>query len=249
MILWILGYLASITASILATIAYEQARARRGSKQIRCLLRLNRKRILFVLPPRYQGPNDILPRFAIEDFLAMHNILRALAEASIQPEYKVCDPDHIPENERNEHDIVTIGSSRVNSMTARVLAGAPLNGLFQFEPRPDNDKHLRLRKNDSPLWESASYAKDSDPQDVERLDFALIARVKSPWNIERTAIVIAGIRGIGTWGAAEIIRKRPADLALPLASAPTNGFAAVVKVRYKNYNIQATTVDMFTELT
>jgi hypothetical protein len=38
-------------------------------------------------------------------------------------------------------------------------------------------------------------------------DYALVAKVTSPWNDKNKVVWVAGIRGIGTWGAAECIKK------------------------------------------
>lgn len=65
-------------------------------------------------------------------------------------------------------------------------------------------------------------------------DYALIIRAENPWNPETRLIIIAGIRGIGTWGAARYLRSQIREL---LKRRHGKDFAAVIHVEYNNYKI------------
>lgn len=78
----------------------------------------------------------------------------------------------------------------------------------------------------------ASEASDSGPFPVE--DFALVARFPNPWGNGHT-LIVAGVRAIGTWGAAEYLRKHADEI-----EAETGGkaFAALLRVsaKYQRYS-------------
>ena len=73
-------------------------------------------------------------------------------------------------------------------------------------------------------------------------------RVPNPGNPDRKALVVAGICGIGTWGAAELVRKRAKVLTGKLPSSSQGDFAVLLRVVYKKYDIIASGIEDFVTL-
>ena len=71
-------------------------------------------------------------------------------------------------------------------------------------------------------------------------DYAVITKVTNPWNPAAKVLWLAGIRGIGTWGAAECIKKEWQKIydQLPDENKTCN-FSALLKVNYDNCDISA----------
>jgi len=65
-------------------------------------------------------------------------------------------------------------------------------------------------------------------------DYAIIGRIDSPWNLDKSVILLCGIRGIGTWGAARFLRDNQKDIS---RRSKNGNFICVVKVIYKNYKM------------
>lgn len=74
-------------------------------------------------------------------------------------------------------------------------------------------------------------------------DYAVVTKVTSPWNENRKVVWLAGIRGIGTWGAAECIKKEWRQIydQLPQHSKDCD-FSALLKIDYDNCDI--TSIDV-----
>ena len=74
-------------------------------------------------------------------------------------------------------------------------------------------------------------------------DLAIITKIANPWNPEMRLIWVAGIRGIGTWGAAEFLKKRWQELydLLPDSNKDCD-FSALLRIRYHNCDIEDTTL-------
>jgi hypothetical protein len=67
-------------------------------------------------------------------------------------------------------------------------------------------------------------------------DYALIVKGPNPWSRKHgKLIMIAGVRGIGTWGAARYLRDHPEQI---YEEFGTNNFALIVKVTYCNWRIE-----------
>ena len=74
-------------------------------------------------------------------------------------------------------------------------------------------------------------------------DYAVVTKVTNPWNASTKVIQIAGIRGIGTWGAAECIKKEWHQLHDQLPNkAKDSDFSALIRIEYDNCDI--TSIDV-----
>jgi hypothetical protein len=69
-------------------------------------------------------------------------------------------------------------------------------------------------------------------------DYAVITKTENPWSDKTKVLWIAGIRGIGTWGAAECIKKEWKQIydLLP-ADKKDSCFSALLKIEYDNCDI------------
>ena len=65
-------------------------------------------------------------------------------------------------------------------------------------------------------------------------DFAVLGRIRSPWNPNSRVLLISGLRGIGTWGAARYLRDNTPWLAKQFDG---NDFLALIKVSYRELKI------------
>lgn len=74
-------------------------------------------------------------------------------------------------------------------------------------------------------------------------DYAVVTKVTNPWNDKSKVVWVAGIRGIGTWGAAECIKKEWRQIYSKLL--PENkdcDFSAILKINYNNCDITSINV-------
>lgn len=74
------------------------------------------------------------------------------------------------------------------------------------------------------------------------VDFAVVTKVRNPWKRENQILIIAGVRAIGTWGAAETVKKwydliYKAKKGLLQGSRKDGGFSALLRIHYHNSDI------------
>jgi hypothetical protein len=95
---------------------------------------------------------------------------------------------------------------------------------------------------DAATWESATYLQEEKLR-LENIsieestldDIAMVIRTDNPYNPKTKVLIIAGIRGIGTWGAAKYLRQNAKEL-----NKITKGkdFACLLKVTYDRWRIK-----------
>ena len=69
-----------------------------------------------------------------------------------------------------------------------------------------------------------------------------ITKIKNPWQPEKQILLIAGVRGIGSWGAAETFKKWYDDIYKRKKgwldkSRKHGSFSALLEVHYRNSDI------------
>ena len=107
-----------------------------------------------------------------------------------------------------------------------------------FEEEPQTGR-LRIRWNKG-VYPSESFQQSGPDYD----DVAVIVKARSPWAGQRKVLIVAGIRGFGTWGAAEFLKKWWQPLYdhkghnKRSGSTKAGDFAALVSVRYRDYDIK-----------
>lgn len=204
-------------------------------------------RTLFVFPPRQSG-GALLPRVAVEDFLAINNIISAYLLIGRRPPHKIKDPDHLTAQDKKENSLILICSSKSNSATKEAIdslraRNSRLHDLIPyFEDIPGTNQ-------DQIKWNKGVFPSDSFGQQGPRLDdMAIIVKAQNPWAGQHKVLIVAGIRGIGTWGAAEFLKKwwqplyERKDASRQRRTTKQGDFAAVVSVHYEDYDIKAVTL-------
>lgn len=74
-------------------------------------------------------------------------------------------------------------------------------------------------------------------------DYAIVTKVTNPWNEKNKVVWVAGIRGIGTWGAAECIKKEWRQIYDQLPPQKKDcDFSAFLKIEYDNCDITSVEV-------
>lgn len=236
-----LGYLASVLSAPHARRFTDRVEGR----AVRDLLRLNGADVIVVVPHQPGPQNRRLPQLAIEDVLALRNVFDILAEVGIKHP-KIRHPENLSDTDLKK-DIISIGGSSRNVFTAEVLK-APVNGdILEFVQSSTHDGQIELRRGTTTVYHSPSYTEPPSEQPrAPSKDVAFILRRPNPKNETASVLLLAGIRGIGTWGASDHLRKHSKALAERVARdqgrAMHHGFIALLEVEYENFDIARTKV-------
>jgi hypothetical protein len=91
--------------------------------------------------------------------------------------------------------------------------------------------------------------------ELSLVDLAAITKVRNPWHPGSQILLIAGIRGIGTWGAAEtmkkwydLIYKQKKGWSLQEKSQKKGSFSALLEIHYRNSDITKAEVVGFIDI-
>jgi len=259
----ILGFVLSVLAGIVGTILCYVIKRMRENLPLRRLLNFGHDELIFIYPRRDDIPAAVLPRTSTEDFLAINNAISALLKIGWKQPVGVRsvgawpgaadDGRQLSPNDR-ERNLVTVCSPKSNPFTREILEELKRQGsdIFQFEKVEDKEEWQIV--DGSACYRSLSYNQIANYQEegkrVEEQkinDVAMIAKVTNPWNARNKIIIIAGIRGIGTWGAAECLKKQWQQIyELKRRSKhfrKSGDFAAIVEVDYENCDIVCMRVD------
>lgn len=211
----------------------------------------------------HTAPNAILPYMAIEDVTAIHSVINALREINWKGKldakcaYKLTDD----EKKRN---IVTVCSSKINPFTKEVFDTLTAKGINIpiFVEGLNNPDEWQIKDGTacftSPSYEQIrTYLKDGKVVAEQEInDVAMIAKVTNPLDEEKKnkILLLAGVRGIGTWGAAECVRRKWKRIYNKKGKGGSEGyrkdgnFVAVIDVKYRNFNILHTKVQTLQDL-
>ncbi|HUU82588.1 MAG TPA: hypothetical protein VM243_03695, partial [Phycisphaerae bacterium] len=117
----LLTSLISATVGSAATHAWAKARSRRrAAGQIALLSGLDDP--LFVFPPREGPPEKVLLQVAIEDFMAINNMISAFILAGRQAQIRVRDAPNLTAHDKENNNLVLICSTTTNPVTSEALA-------------------------------------------------------------------------------------------------------------------------------
>ena len=251
-ILLFAGFLLSTVGALIGARiqrAYDRRHERRPLAQ---LLNFGPDELLFIFPHRGFMPKSILPSTSTEDFMAINNFISALVQLDWKGKISVRNSDNVSDQDR-KRNLVIICSPKSNTFTKEfqdTLKQQRRRSFFYFfEDDPSRKGTVRIV---SPIGEtcvSPSYEQEEECRSrgvsdehlaKERLeDFAIITKVRNPWDEDNIVILIAGIRGIGTWAAAEFIKKRWQGIYNQLdASNKDQEFSALFRITYKAYDIK-----------
>lgn len=234
-------------SSYLATSVYEKCKLRARSVAELSIFDFSGRDLIIVVPHRGRESDSIMPRVAVEDVLSMKNILSITARLYPDMCIKVRDASHLTPEDRKAN-IVTLGGSKVNSFTAEVLQGYE-QVCFRFEEDTTPGNWLLHRNNDTIFKSQSHEVSDESSPELPREDRGLVMKLRNPTNADRRIFVIAGIRGIGTWGATDCLRKQMRDVfAKKRADSgyqKTGEFCMVVSVKYEEFDIKKTQIADF----
>jgi hypothetical protein len=206
----IFSFIVGFVTSLLASYMYAYLQRRTGSRYLRALFSFGKGEVLLVVPHRARESSSIMPRVAIEDVFAMRNVIEILGHLGISN--KIRDPERLSDKDK-QRNIVTFGGEKVNEFTAEILKKLPPGESFSFKSDPTNaDRHF-IQRGATTTYISQSFdvSDDIGPHE-ERKDIALVLKNKNPNNPGSIVVVIAGIRGIGTWGASDHLRKKAEEI-------------------------------------
>jgi len=251
-VLLFLGFLLSIGAGVIG--AYVQRRIdRRGERRpLNRLLNFGPDQLLFVFPHREEIPEAILPRTSTEDFLAMNNFISALLNIEWPRKIGVRDTNRVTEADR-KRNLVIICSPKSNILAATFQKSLQQSQSEAFVFQNDDTGRWHICDSDGAPYHSKSWGQedgylraginrhDLPSQNYE--DYAVITKTTNPWNEKTKVLWVAGIRGIGTWGAAECIKKEWRQIYDQLPSETKDGdFSALLRIEYNNCDI--TSIDV-----
>ncbi len=221
--------------------------------------------LLFVFPTREDVTEPILPRISIEDFMAINNTISSLLLVGCHTKIRVRDAGRLTDQERRSNNLILICSSKTNKVTREAL------DLLSKEYEKQHRGHLVpkfvVNGQDGPVeiqmcegaYESPSFsqiqelrekaAKEGKPAqiaDAELDDVAAIVKARNPWSKDHKILILAGIRGFGTWGASECLKKWWPPIYARKGKGRKQGiskdgdFAALVHVKYERCDIKHT---------
>jgi len=195
---------------------------------------------LFVFPPR-PGRASTLPLMAIEDFLAINNLISAYLRVGIRRPHYVKDHDKFTDDDGKKRNLILICSSKSNNATRKALERLRGSNSLIREQIPFFEE-VPGKTADQPMsqikWKGAMFCSDSYQQSPDSNifdDVAMIVKCQNPWGDSHKILIVAGIRGIGTWGAAEFLKKWWHPL---YERVGNNNFVALVQVHCENYDIK-----------
>lgn len=255
--------LAASISSVVLTVLFQFAYKKYKQRGLRAILNFRNSEITFIYPPRTDCDADLsqvlLPRTATEDFLAMNNFQSALLSINWNGNTyfkSSCDFQTI----EKDKDLIFICSSNSNVGTGEVLGKLPQNyncGIPKFRLDTEKDRmYLRIggARYDSTTYDVVEECSISGklPAEEEMIDYGIILKATNPWDKNRKIMVLAGIRGIGTWGAAECLKKDWEELyqrkSAKGTSKKTGDFIAVVKVVCNQSDLTDFEVEHFIDL-
>lgn len=249
-VLLVVGFVLSIGAGIIGAFLQRRLDRRAERRPLNQLLDFGPDSLLFIFPPR-ESPEAILPRTSTEDFLAMNNFISVLLKIGWSRKIGVRDTGRF-QGADETRNLVIICSPKSNDIALKfqqILRGSHPNAFaFGFEA----DK-VHIIDREGAAYHSKSYEQVTNyinsgipKADLPRQaydDYAVFTKVANPWNKKMKVVWLAGIRGIGTWGAAECIKKEWRQIYEQLPSNEKNcEFSALLKIKYDNCDITSVEV-------
>ncbi len=176
---------------------------------------------------------DALPRIALETVFALNNIQSILGKLGWRGEVKILEVNRVGDTDK-QGNLIILGGDRVNSLTRDFLTDLASKerdtlGFERTTVKTEERWHIR---SENATFVSKSYEQlSSNASNLE--DVALITRISNPRNEKKAIVILAGIRGIGTWGAADFLDSHARDLSMKLRAAHMIRFQALISVSYR----------------
>ncbi len=246
------GFILSIVAGFIGAAIQRVVDRRAEKRPLNQLLNFGNDELLFVFPHREELPEAILPRTSTEDFIAMNNVISALIKVGWGRRISVRDTTHLSGADK-KRNLVIICSPKSNDFSREFQRELEKAGtsFFRFDLRDDSNEWLITDGDGKFFSESYSQEKQYMEEGCRRHelpsksfdDYAVITKRVNPWNDKNKIVVVAGIRGVGTWGAAECLKKEWRQIYDSLGEHEKDtDFSALLKIRYDNCDI--TSIDV-----
>lgn len=244
----VLAVLIGIVSSVIAAFVYVELNKRIGYRHLRRLFNLSSDDVIFVFTHVAYAPQSILPHTSTEAFIAVNNLIGTLIHTGWKGPIRVRDTARIQAGDKTKNLVIVTGP-KSNSFAGEVLSKIKehVPQCLGFERISETPERWQISSDvaicPSPSYEQEEVAiRDGKQIAAGKLDdIATIIKVTNPWNGANKIFIVAGVRGIGTWGAAEYLRKHARELYRAKSGSgkfKKNGdFAALLKVTYENYDI------------
>lgn len=181
------------------------------------LLPLRGRSDLLIVCPTHMGASGINPLTSRDDMLACATIVAFLERHCIPYEIKTADQVTAQDRKR---DMILICGPKGNSITAELFEKMP--SPFQFHRA--EGRGFRIVDIEG---------RDTHPAPDAVRDFAILGKYRSLWTTQtRYLFVVAGIKGLGTHGAAQMFANQATTILrnIPCWTRRTStGFSAVVQ--------------------
>jgi hypothetical protein len=174
--------------------------------------------LLFVFPHRpRREEHEILPPIAVEDALAINNILTLLRKTGWTGPSRIRNAADLPDRDK-KRNIVTLGGPKANTFSEAILEQTKrehythYDPVFEFVPDKQNPDHWQIVRGSDIPYPSDSYKVHGPDEEIQ--DYALVIKLSNPEDDRddpkeprNKVLVLAGVRGIGTWAASDHLRK------------------------------------------
>jgi hypothetical protein len=241
-----LGFLLSIVGALIGAMIQRKYDKKHERRPLAQLLNFGHDELVFVFPHRDYEQKSILPRTSTEDFMAINNFISALINLEWKGKVSLRHSTNV-DDAAKKHNLVVICSTKSNTFTTecqQILKSSGKFFCYSFQDDPSRPNTVLTCSPWDEHCQSPSYKQEQgiSPQRLAEQhldDYAIITKVHNPWNADNILIIVAGIRGIGTWGAAEFLKKKWMmiyDL-LPEGKKDSE-FSALIQVSYERYDIK-----------
>lgn len=252
-----------VTSTLLGALLWElgerawKARWKRGLKK---LVPFSRDSTLYLIyPPRHGGEEGLLPKTSSEDFMAINNMISAFLSLGWNSNrFVVRDTDRVT-GEHEKQNMVIFCSPKSNELAERLQQKLLQDGVnfYHFREVSVHGFKQWVLNGGGALYVSPAVtaehrhrqAGDEKPLHSETLeDVAVVTSIRNPWNPDTRILWIAGVRGVGTWGAAETVKKWHKQLYTVLRrtkARKTGSFSALLRITYSNSDIVKSKVSGF----
>ncbi|HEU0020652.1 MAG TPA: hypothetical protein VFR55_03125 [Dehalococcoidia bacterium] len=181
---------------------------------------------------------EINPGLGVEDVMAISHLTGLLVRSGWQGRITLRHSTNVGDGDKREH-LIVLGGEAVNTFTTQVLEILESKGVptSRFRRSNHNIREWHIEDESHHIHISASYGQVGG---LYQDDHAILMKLVNPWKGEKRIFILAGIRGIGTWGAADCLRKKVRDFLKHPEFDPKGGFSALIRVRYRDFDIERT---------
>jgi hypothetical protein len=261
---YVINIIIGIASAVIASWMYEKFQESSEKKPLNDILNFGKKdELIFVCPARtdvkpipqpIQNPPRpcslrILPWCTTEDFLAINNIKSALLKIQWKGKDSIKQPDRLDPLDK-EKNIFCICSSKSNNFTKIIEDNIPSNSkIYRVRETEKNGQYEiwdGTSSTPSPTYnQTAEYSKANPKVNLSEctlVDYGYITKITNPFNQkgDTKLYIIAGIPGIGTWGAGECLKKEWKQIydQMPSSHSKDSNFSALIRITYKSLDIK-----------